>query len=226
MSKVTSIIDRLPGHGPLRHAESRRLFRYWEQLRGERPAPDKEELDLRTLGPLLPWLALLQPRGEVPQDRALAGEFRGEDIAFVWRLMGSGLVMMLGAGLEGREAFAGWEPFERNTLGRMLRNVVERAQPFVARLRLQDTVGPLKVEMVALPVRAPVDGGMLALAAMLPLEEHYLSFGPATRGELLSLRSIWTVPVPRQEGRGEAARQAAGTGFPPFTVIEGGLARR
>lgn len=236
MSNVMSLIDRLPGHGPLRHAETRRLFRYWEQLRGERPAPDKEELDLKHLGPMLPWLALLQCRSELA-DGALEAEFAGEDVAFVWRLMGSGLVMLLGAGLEGQEAFAGWEAFERSTLGRMLRNVVRRHQPFVAQLRLMDSIGRLKVEMLALPVRSRVDGTTLALVAMIPLEEHYITFGPARRGELLSLRSIWTVPVPGAGpvrraaggsggGAGQAVPAGGGTGFAPFTVIEGGLSRR
>ncbi len=236
MSNVTSIMDRLPGHGPLRHAETRRLFRYWEQLRGERPAPDKEELDLKHLGPMLPWLALLQRRTE-RADGALGDAFSGEDTAFVWRLMGSGLVMLLGAGLEDQEAFAGWEAFERGTLGRMLRNVVMRHQPFVAQIRLIDAIGRLKVEMLALPVHSRVDGATLALVAMIPLEEHYLTFGPARRGELLSLRSIWTVPVPgpgpsrrvagdSRENAGSAPRASSGAGFAPFTVIEGGLSRR
>lgn len=220
MSNVTSLTDRLPRHTPIRHPETRRLFRYWERLRGERQAPEKEELDLRELGELVPWLGLLEnqpgamPAGPVPVGDATT---RG---GHVWRLTGSGITMLLGAGLEGTLAFADWEAFEFGTLQRMLRNLASGAQPFVATLRLKDHLGTLKTELLALPVRNTIDGGLLALLALLPLEEHHMLFGPAGGGELLSLRTIWTTPVPARRARPAPAAAS----YPPFTVIPGGRA--
>ena len=206
-SNVTSLSHYMPQRVPIRHEGTRRLFRLWESLRGERSAPDKDELPLTAMGPLLPWLGLTE------------GDERGRQI---WRLAGSGLAMLIGAGLEGQEAFRRWDRFERETLQRMLGNVTMHAQPFVAQLALLDETGELAVELSAFPLRDPLARTRLALLLMLPLTSESMLFGPANGARLLGLRTIWTTPVPGGEGSFSAPRSGSGHGFAPFTVIPGG----
>ncbi len=209
-SNVTSLRHYMPQRLPIRHEGTRRMFRLWESLRGERSAPDKDELPLTDLGALLPWLGLIEPDDSGRQ---------------VWRLAGSGLAMLIGAGLEGQEAFRNWERFERETLQRMLGNVSVHAQPFVAQLALHDETGELAVELSGFPLRDRLLRTRLALVLMLPLTSDSVLFGPACRARLLGLRTIWTTPIPGGEGSLSAPRPAGAHGFAPFTVIPGGRDR-
>ena len=206
-ANVTSLSHYMPQRLPIRHEGTRRLFRLWESLRGERSAPDKDELPLTDMGPLLPWLGLTEADESGRQ---------------VWRLAGSGLAMLIGAGLEGQEVFRRWERFERETLQRMLGNVTSHAQPFVAQLALRDKTGELAVELSAFPLRDPLMRTRLALLLMLPLTNESVLFGPAEDARLLGLRTIWTTPIPGVEGSLTAPRPKGAHGFAPFTVIPGG----
>ena len=62
-------------YAQIQHPGTRALFSFWEKIRGEKAAPDRDDLDLRQISPLVPNLLILE-RDHLYQT-------------FKWRLAGS-----------------------------------------------------------------------------------------------------------------------------------------
>jgi len=191
------------------------VLRHWEQLRGERPAPDRKELDLRALAPALRWLGIL--------------ERRESELRYDWRIAGSGLCDAWGYELRGTEAMTGMPRFERDTILRLFDRVITTCQPALMRMSLKIGLGERRcpAEALALPLADASTGRMLVAFVLVPQCPPGIPCHPVMEdAELHFLRLIWTEPVP-----GRAQPQ-----LPPhspvvrrkgiFTVIEGGRGRK
>jgi hypothetical protein len=121
------------------HPGSRHLFSYWNGLRRDRDAPGRQEIELRALAPILPWLGIVERQARPRRHR--------------WRLAGTGIGRLWGSGLTGAAVAADWPEVYRHALVRALDGVCERRQPFVARLKATSAEGEvLGIELFAAPV--------------------------------------------------------------------------
>jgi hypothetical protein len=166
------------------HPGSRSLFSHWNWLRGERSAPRRQEIDLRALVPVLPWIGIIE-RGASP------GRYR-------WRLAGTGIARLWGDGLTGRQVAADWPDVYRRALMRALDGVCERRQPFVARLKAVSADGEaLGIEFFAAPVETSDGASVQALCCVAPFREpHWLGHVPLVDVELSVLTDVGTAPLP------------------------------
>jgi hypothetical protein len=179
------------------HPGSRRLFSYWNGLRGTRGAPGRQEIELRALAPILPWLGIVERQARPRRHR--------------WRLAGTGIGRLWGNGLTGAAVAADWPEVYRSALVRALDGVCERRQPFVARLKAVSAEGEaLGIELFAAPVEAESSAAVQTLCSVLPFRDPaWLGHVPLTGVELSTLTAIWLGPLPdeisRLQGFGPAA---------------------
>jgi len=194
------------------HPGSRGLFRYWEALRGEASAPVRQQIDLKQIRHIVPWLALME---RAPDSQV-----------YTWRLAGTGVCTIWGREITGREVFDRWGAFERESIARALDAVVGQHQPSVARLKGRNRAGEtIGFELLALPVIAADGATTQVFASVVPFRQpEWLGLMELTEFELCSLRSIWTEPVPGRAVAGATRQLAASPRLrnAMFRVIPGG----
>jgi hypothetical protein len=190
------------------HPGSRKLFRYWEALRAERPCPYRSDIDFRQIVEIMPNLAIL--------------EFDSVQNKWVYRLAGTEICTLMGSSQTGKNALAGWDNFEKDVVSKSLVIAQDRKQPCLVRMRLVLEGTPiLPVEMVILPF---FDGNLertQLFAGIFPLlgGRTFLP-APLLRRELVSTRMIWT-----EHETGDALLEQVGRKVAPMLrVIRGGLA--
>jgi hypothetical protein len=185
------------------HPGSRHLFSYWNGLRGDRAAPGRQEIELRALAPILPWLGIVERQARRRRHR--------------WRLAGTGIGRLWGTGLTGAAVAADWPEVYRHALVRALDGVCERRQPFVARLKATSADGEvLGIELFAAPVEAE-DKTVQSLCSVLPFRDpEWLGHVPLVDIELSTLTAIWLGPLPDEIAR------LQGSVAPRLKVIRGG----
>ncbi len=190
------------------------VLRHWEQLRGERPAPDRKELNLRVLAPTLHWFGIL--------------ERRDSELRYDWRLAGSGLCELWGRELRETEAMTDMPRFERDTILRLLDRVITTCQPALMRLSLKIGFGNRRcpAEALALPLADESAGRLLVAFVLVPHCPPGIPCHPAIEdAELHFLRLIWTEPVPGHTQPQLPPHSPVVRRKGMFTVIEGGRSR-
>ncbi len=214
MTNVTSLHTAQDRQRELADPLNLVVLRHWEQLRGERPAPDRKELDLRILAPALRWLGIL--------------ERRNSELRYDWRLAGSGLCEMWGHELKGTEAMTDMPRFERDTILRLLDRVLTTCQPALMRLSLKTGFGNRRcpAEALALPLTDERTGRLLVAFVLVPHCPPGIPCHPVVEdAELHFLRLIWTEPVPGHVQPQLPPRSPMVRRKGMFTVIEGGRGR-
>lgn len=213
MSNITEISTKQQISDAILHPDSRNLFRYWESIRGENSAADRKDIDLKQIKRILPWLAILE-RHPLKQE-------------YHWRLSGTGADKIWKQELTGQTFMTNCDRFERDTVCRLLDNVIASHQPCVARFKA--TYGNdemLGIELLALPVTAADGRTTQILATVVPFRTPYW-FGEAELFclELSSVKMIWTEHSARAPKRVPDVVPASlpATTAPLFRVIEGGL---
>jgi hypothetical protein len=190
------------------HPGSRKLFRYWEALRAERPCPNRSDIDLRQIVEIMPNLAIL--------------EFEAAQNKWIYRLVGTDICTLMGSSQTGKNALAGWDNFEKDVVSKSLVLAQDRTQPCLVRMRLVFQGAPiLPVEMVILPFFNGKSDQTQLFAGIFPLlgGRTFLP-APLVRRELVSTRMIWT-----EHETGDALLEHVGrTAAPMLRVIQGGLA--
>ncbi len=190
------------------HPGSRKLFRYWEALRAERPCPNRNDIDLRQIVEIMPNLAILE--SDSLQNK------------WIYRLAGTEICTLMGSSQTGQNALAGWDNFEKDVVSKSLAIAQDRSQPCLVRMRLIYEGTPiLPVEMVILPVLDEKLEQTQLFAGIFPLlgGRPFLP-APLLRRELVSTRMIWT-----EHETGDALLEQVGrTATPMLRVIQGGLA--
>jgi len=190
------------------HPGSRKLFCYWERIRGEASAPLRANIDLKEIKRIVSSLALIERMPANP--------------GYSWRLAGTSVCRLWGHELTGRPVLENWPLSERDTMARAFDSVVTLLQPFVARFAGRNMRGDeIGMELLALPVYPDARQRPQVLASLMPFRE------PSWSGEqrliafrLSSLRVIWTEPLP-----GEDTRALLPEGRPQgfLRIINGGL---
>lgn len=170
------------------HPGSRSLFSYWNGLRGARSAPGRQEIDLRAIAPILPWIGIVERQAGRRPHR--------------WRLAGTGIARLWGDGLTGRQVAADWPDIHRRALLRALDGVCDRRQPFVARLKAVSAAGEaVGIELFAAPVEASDGASIQTLCCVVPFREpHWLGRIALVDVELSALTAIWLGPLPDEIG--------------------------
>lgn len=188
------------------HPGSRHLFSYWNGLRGERSAPGRQDIDLRALAPILPWIGIIERATGRRQPR--------------WRLAGTGIARLWGDGLAGRQVAGDWPDIHRSALLRALDGVCNRHQPFVARLKAVSADGEaVGIELFAAPVEASDGASIQALCSVVPFRQpHWLGRVEIVTVELTALTAIWLGPLPDEIGALKSRLQSQ----MPFRLIRGG----
>jgi hypothetical protein len=185
------------------HPGSRHLFSYWDGLRMERAAPGRQEIELRALAPILPWLGIIERQSRPRRHH--------------WRLAGTGIGRLWGPGLTGAAVAADWPDVYRHALVRALDGICDRRQPFVARLKATSAEGEvLGIELFAAPVEGE-DKSVQTLCSVLPFRDpEWLGHVPLVAIELAALTAIWLGPLPDEITR------LQGSVAPRLRVIRGG----
>jgi hypothetical protein len=171
-------------HAHIKHPGTRALFSFWEKIRGEKAAPNRDDIDLRQIAAIVPNLIMLE-RDYLHQT-------------FKWRLAGSQISQLYRQHLTSTDALAGWRGFERDTLKKLFTMVVTRLQPCLVRYLLTtDTGQVIAAELVGLPLLARNGSRFHILGGIFPLcDISNFGYSAITFLELSAARSIWTEPLP------------------------------
>ena len=166
------------------HPGTRTLFRFWEKIRAENAAPNRDNLDLRQINSIVPNLLML--------DRDLLHQ------TYKWRLAGSQTCLLYRQQLTGTDALTGWNSFERETLKQAFDMVVTSLQPCLIRFRLttnRDQV--VGAELLGLPIHARNGMRFHIFGGVFPFRDiSGLGYDGIIQRELSGTRFIWTEPLP------------------------------
>ena len=167
------------------HSSTRNLFRYWELIRGERSAPLRSDISLQQIWHLLPWIFI--------------SEQVGENSAHRLRLAGTVVCQLWGENMTGKDLFASWSKFERDTMHKLLGSAIADQQPFVMRCRARTETGlAASLEIIGLPVEADDTGKKQVLGLVVPFQEaELLRHHRLVSFDLVSVRIIWVEALPK-----------------------------
>jgi hypothetical protein len=205
----------------MKHKKTLKLYNYWNELRGDNPAPKRSALDPQLISGLLGDLFILE---------------RKSPVNYTFRLAGTRLCSAYGRELREQSFPHFWSECDRESMETLLYSITEDAAAAVVGIQAQSAAGnSLPLEMLLLPLFQ--DNGKLTrvLGGLVPLESAYwIGVDPLVRQSIRSLRLIWpdkqpvlpTIPkkaVADQTpfGHARATRTAVN-----LKVIEGGLSTK
>jgi hypothetical protein len=198
------------------HPASRSLFSYWNRLRGPRSAPRREEMELRSIAPILPVIGVME-RYDPPKDnfQRCPGRHR-------WRLVGTGIARLWGNGLTGTEVAADWPDVYRHSLARALDGVCDRQQSFVARIKGVTASGEaVGLELFAAPVEASDSASIQVWCSVVAVREPaWLGHVPLFYTELSNLIAVGIDRLPGEI----ASERSSSLRSERLKLIQGGRA--
>jgi hypothetical protein len=165
----------------MRHQVSKELYAYWSDLRGDRPAPDRSELDLLALRDVL-------------ADTFIVEE--GVDGSFPLRVSGTRVEAIWGEDRKGACFSEVWRASDRLDVISVLAHVAQDSTPVVVSVRVQAPGDArLDLELLLLPLRHFGRSQTRILGALLPLH-HADWLGLSTPGplEMISMRRVEGAP--------------------------------
>jgi hypothetical protein len=144
----------------MKHAASRELYAYWEKQRGQRPAPERAEIEPGAIRQTLSDVFIIQ----------LADAADG----YVFRLAGTRFCALFGRELKG-ESFVGlWTPASRPTVTGLLAILSNETVGTLAGVSARNAGGePMDLELLLLPLsgrRPHQDRAIGVLAPLRPLQ--------------------------------------------------------
>lgn len=167
----------------MRHASSRQLYRYWDRLRGPRPAPDRAEVEPADIGRILSDTFIL----EVVDERS-----------YDFRLAGSRICSAFGRERKGENWLDGWSPRDREALATLMRSIVSDAAGAVIAFEGRNPRSqPVGFEALLLPLinRGPRYDRILG--SLVPLDTPYwLGALPIIAQSIVDLSLIWPDSAP------------------------------
>ena len=178
----TSELSQAESH--ILHPGTRALYRYWEAIRAESAAPNRDDLDLKQISEIVPNLMMLE-RDHMRQT-------------YKWRLAGTQTSLLYRRELTGTDALAGWDKFERDTIKKLLDTVVTSLQPCLIRFRLTTTMEQvIGAEMLGLPLHARNGSRFHVFGGIFPFRDiSQLGYDGIKQLELSGARTIWTEHLP------------------------------
>jgi len=162
----------------MKNGVNRTLYRYWDELRGARPAPNRSEIDPGRIRSLLGDTFILE---SVDKD------------TYRYRLAGTRLCSVHCRELKGRNFLRGWNDEDRMAMATMLAAITEDAAAAVLGIDGHtERNHVLKMEMLLLPLEVPGEGRSRVLGASVPFERPYwVGMHPILHQSISSLRLIW-----------------------------------
>ncbi len=162
----------------MKHASTQALYAYWNSLRNDRPAPERQEIEPSDIRRLLGDTFIIEA---VETDK------------FIYRLAGTRLCSLYCRELKGRNFLTGWQGRDSNAITTMLNAVSQEAAAAVVGidgLNLRKKSVPL--EMILLPLQVHGEGYKRILGTCVPMSQPYwMGIHPLTELKISSLRLIW-----------------------------------
>ena len=193
----------------MKHATSRLLFAYWDGLRGERPPPERAQIEPGQIRPRL-------------GDTFILALESGSDPSF--RLAGTRVCALFGRDLKGVSLAQLWPGDRRAELDQLIDLVANDTAGIVAGFVGSSQLGsPIALELILLPLKHRGATDRRAIGALSPSSvPSWLGLAPLDSLEMRSLRVI--------NGSGQSADSpelmAIGATRPsrryPFVVLQGG----
>ncbi len=169
----------------MKNPSTRLVFNYWDELRGERNAPERGEIEPGAL------------------RHALADTFvlENEPIGPVFRLAGTRLCALFGREQRGRAFAALWPDVEaQGEMRRLVQTVMDETAGAVAGLSAETISGAsVHLELLLLPLRYRGRTHARVLGALSPaVTPEWLGLDTLDSMRMISLRMIWPgTPSPR-----------------------------
>lgn len=197
----------------MKNNATRTIFSYWDQLRGERAAPERGEIEPGAIRHALADTFILE-----------VGPGYGASI----RLAGTRLCALFGGELRGRPFDDLWAPVARAEIDRCIEAVIDDTAGVVAGVSGQaEGERTLELEMILLPLRHRGKPHTRILGALSPAGlPAWIGLRHIEALTLAGLRMIGPAPAARAEAAlpWSAPRVAIGDPRRRFVVHEGGRA--
>ena len=198
----------------MKHAVTRELFAYWSRLRGERLAPERNDIDPVAIRAILSDTFILEVDHDAPRP------------GYPFRLSGTRLNALFLDELKNRPMRDLWDPSEQPGLIDVLSSVVGDCAPVVAGLRAgPEGHRPIDFEMILLPLRHRGRTHARILGAIAPIEvPSWLGLLKIGTFSMTALRLIGSLDG---EGTGSLSRVVPDDFIPPrrygpFVLHQGG----
>lgn len=161
----------------MKHASTRQLFDYWNQRRGDRPAPERNEIDPAEI------------RQALGDTFMLAADFADQ---LRYRLAGTRVCALFCREIKGEAFAAQWSEASAASIDNLMTIVVNESVGAVAGLTGRTADGAeVDLEMLLLPLAHAGHARVRALGAMVPIVPPYwLGETPVVEIELGPLRHI------------------------------------
>jgi hypothetical protein len=190
----------------MKHTTSRMLFSYWNTLRGDRPAPERGDIDPGQIRHVLANTFILE-----------LGPDHDADI----RLAGTRLCALFGRELKGEAFDSLWVASSRSEIQRCIDVVVEESTGIVAGIvGIAQESRTIPLEMILLPLRRHGKADSRILGALAPAAlPSWIGMHRVSRLDVISVRVI--SPNRREIasfGGGDRSRETAR----PLVVHKGG----
>ncbi len=162
----------------MKNEVTRTLYSYWDDLRGERPAPNRSEIDPARIRGLLGDTFILE---------------KNDRHTYRFRLAGTRLCSVHCRELKFKQFLRGWNQEDREALETLLASVTEDGAAAVVGVEGHTERGQtLKMEMLLLPLNVPGEGRVRVLGTCVPLERPYwIGMFPILTQSISSLRLVW-----------------------------------
>jgi hypothetical protein len=167
----------------MKHAASRELYAYWDERRGQRPAPERAEIEPGAIRHALSDAFILA------LDRRAGHPFR---------LAGTRVCALFGRELAG-EPFTGlWDEDSKAVMARLLAVLASESVGTVAGVTTQSSRGDtIELELLLLPLSADGPGCGRAIGVLAPLQVPlWLGAGPLAPLKLRGRRHVGATPQP------------------------------
>lgn len=188
----------------MKHAASRELFSYWDERRGNRPAPERAEIEPGAIRRVLGDAFILAIDG-------------GKDHPL--RLAGTRVCALFNREIRGESFLGLWDPASRRTMADLLSVLATEYGGTVAGVNTENSAGePLNLELLLLPLGARRPLLARAIGILAPLQvPNWLGVSPIGALMLGSRRHVGSGIEKRLLPRFLAARVR-----PTLTVHAGG----
>lgn len=191
----------------MKHPSNRELFEYWNKRRGERLAPERAEIEPGAIRQVLGDTFVIATNGSDNH---------------VFRLAGTRLCALFGRELKTESFIKLWQRSGQTAIREMIAVVTEEKVGIVASVTgatSDDTLAPLHLEMLLLPLAYQSRTEARVLGALAPMAAPYWlgakAIGPLTLGMFRHTGASADETAPR-------FRAAAGRLKHGFTVYDGG----
>lgn len=163
----------------MKHPASRRLYAYWDELRGKRPAPERAEIEPGAI------------RGILSEAFILALD-RAADYPF--RLAGTRTCALFCCELKGQPFLSLWDETSRRTVRELFSILIEESIGTIAGVSAATAQGEaMDLELLLLPLSAPRPSLARAIGVMAPLSiPPWIGIDPIGPLTLSSHRHIGT----------------------------------